>query len=254
MLPKSGTEIQVHVRVFWLEKSRFLKLAIPMKRGFNKVAGQVAYGIQKFSSTGEECAAQKWISVLSGSKGKAVSCINDGVYGFHFKKECLYLSLLRSPVYSGLPIFERPITPNDRFVPRIDQGERQFSFWFNAGDEKERMQSIDREALSLNEKPFPLSFFPPGIGDKPATGLSLSDSTVQMTAFKLAEDSNDFLILRLQETTGKPRQTTFRISAVGISKRISLGRFEVKTLRIQVSTGSVEETNLIEESIQDINN
>ena len=59
------------------------------------------------------------------------------------------------------------------------------------------MNVIDREALALNEKPFVLSFFPSGNGVLPENALTLSDTTVLLTAFKKAELSLARTINRL---------------------------------------------------------
>jgi len=106
------------------------------------------------------------------------------------------------------PTDPRPaLVPQDRYTVRIDQGERQFRFWINAGSADERLERIDREALVKNEKPFAMSFFPSGAGSRPKPFAELSDDVVQMSAAKPAEDGNG-LIVRLYEPTGKPRTTT----------------------------------------------
>jgi alpha-mannosidase len=134
----------------------------------------------------------------------------------------------------------------DRYSSRIDQGERLYRFWFNAGKASERMELIDREALSLNEKPFVLSFFPSGSGALPENALTLSDSTVLLTAFKRAELSNDYII-RLFEPTGTARETTLTIPALGIKQEIKLGKFEIKTLKLDVAAKKIKEASLMEE-------
>ena len=51
--------------------------------------------------------------------------------------------------------------------PRIDQGERLFRFWINGGPvARTHGAAIDREALAKNEKPYALSFFPHGGGER----------------------------------------------------------------------------------------
>ena len=128
-------------------------------------------------------------------------------------------------------------------MPRIDQGERVYRFWINGGPTGDRLERIDREALAHNEKPMALSFFPPGFGEKPKPFITLSDDVVQVSAVKQSEDGGS-LIVRLFEPTGKPRTT--RLSILDRSFEVSLGAFEVKTLRIDTSTGTFEETDLLE--------
>ena len=78
------------------------------------------------------------------------------------------------PGYSAHPIGERDRVPQDRFTERIDQGERQFRFWFNGGAAGGRLAAIDREALAHNETPPALCFFPPGHGRQPRPFVTLN--------------------------------------------------------------------------------
>jgi len=133
----------------------------------------------------------------------------------------------------------------DRFIPRIDQGERVFHFWLNGGEAEERLERIDREALVKNEKPYVLSFFPPGRGKKAAAFAVLSDPAVQVSALKKAEDTED-LIIRLFEPTGKKRTTVLSLPFVPAKIRISLKPFELKTLRFSMKSRAFEEVDLLE--------
>ncbi|NLC55793.1 MAG: alpha-mannosidase, partial [Armatimonadetes bacterium] len=153
-LPKEGTEIEVETRVHWNEKDRLLKLVIPTPFAEGAYLGQVAYGTDALPANGDEAVAQKWVACVCRQRDLALTCINDGVYGSDYHQGRLRLTLLRSPAYSGHPIGDRPVVPQDRYTPRIDQGERLFRFWINAGPAAARLAVVDREALAHNEKPF----------------------------------------------------------------------------------------------------
>jgi len=105
---------------------------------------------------------------------------------------------------------------------------------------------IDREALARNERPYALSYWPSGRGERPSAGPSLSDRTVQLTTFKRAANSDDFII-RLFEPTGKRRTTTVTLPCAGVRTRVELRPFEIKTLRIAPQSGEVREVNLLEQ-------
>ena len=182
---------------------------------------------------------------MDKKSNKAVTVINDGVYGSNFADGELRLSLLRSPAFSGHPFWDRLIVVQDRYLPRIDQGERLYRFWFNAGKVCQRLDAVDREALVRNEKPFALSFYPPGQGSKPKSGPTLSDNAVQITAMKCAENGRD-IIVRLFEPTGKKRSTTLRLPFVSMSMKVDMKGFEIKTLKINPRTKKVCEVNLLE--------
>jgi alpha-mannosidase len=244
-LPRIGTEIEVETRVHWNEKDRLLKLSVPTCLKDCEYRGQVAFGVGKLPTNGEEAVTQKWIAVVSKKDRCALTCINDGVYGSDYSAAGLRITLLRSPAYSGHPIMNRPIMPQDRYSPRHDQGERLFRFWLNGGPTTGRLAAVDREALVHNENPFALSFNPPGVGRKPKAGVILSDNVVQVSAVKKSHKGND-LIVRLFEPTGRGRFTTVSIPSAGVRKQIELKGFEIRTLRIDPKTRQVREVDLLE--------
>ncbi|MCF6285361.1 MAG: alpha-mannosidase [Candidatus Hydrogenedentes bacterium] len=245
-LPKQGTEVEVHVRVYWNEKNKLLKLAIPIAANKPQYWGQVAYGCDILPGEKREVVAQKWTAAISDSDRKAVTLINDGIYGSDFVEGEIRPTLLRSPAYSALPLDETsPLVPPDRMTPRIDQGERQYTFWINAGDRDERLEKIDREALAHNEKPMALSFYPSGAGEAPSPGVLLSDDVVQMAAFKRSEGS-DAYILRLFEPTGVARTTNVSIPSLGISQKVAINRFEIKSFLVDPSSKTLAACDLLE--------
>lgn len=245
-LPKHGTEIQIQTRVLWNEKSKMLKLSVPTLLDNARYVGQVAYGIAELSGDGNETVSQKWSSVISSTGDLAFTCINDCIYGSDFCNGELRISLLRSSGYSGHPILERTIMPQDRYSSRIDQGERVFNFWFNAGKVVERMNAIDREAMAHNEKPMVLSFFPSGMGTKTLPLIELSDDSVQMTVFKKSEVIPNNYIIRLFEPTGIGRTTVIKIPALNIVQEVHLGKFEIKSFKVDLVTNELFEVGLIE--------
>ena len=244
-IPKHGTEIEIEVRVHWNEKDRMLKWAIPTTLGNGAVLGQQAFGVQHFPNTGRECAAHKWMALVAEDESRGITCINDGVYGFDGCDGELRMSLLRSPAYCAHPWADRPILPQDRYNARIDQGERLFTFWLNAGPWEKRLESVDREAIAHNEKPYALSFFPTGEGKMPKPVVTLSDDVVQMSALKL-QTGTDACIIRLYEPTGVGRSTRITSSLYGIDEEIILGPFEVKTFRMDKSSNKLVPTDMVE--------
>ncbi len=244
-LPKQGSEIEIETRVHWNEKDKMLKLSIPTPFHHGSYIGQTAFGIETFPTDGREVAAQKWTAAVSKEDALALTCINDGIYGSDFQRGEIRLSLLRSSAYSSLPIQDRPLMPQDRYSPRIDQGERIYRFWIHGGEKKDRLTKVDREALCHNEKPFSLSFFPSGEREKPLPGLYLRDDAVQLTAFKKAEQSGDYII-RLYEPAGHPRTTTLHLPWAGFETSIPLMPFEVKTFRWEAAQQKLTEVSMTE--------
>jgi alpha-mannosidase len=249
MIPKKGSELGVEVRVFWDEKDSMLKLSVPSSFQKGDCRGQVAYGVEEFTREEEELVAQKWVGIVSSDKKYALTVVNNGTYGFDFSKGELRHSLLRSAAYAAHPVDGKgPIVPQDRFEPRIDQGERIFRFWVNGGEAQDRLSRVDREALIKNESPVALSWFPPGKGEKILPSVSVSGDAVQVTSVKMAEESN-WLILRLFEPTGEKRKTGVSIPSLNLSFEVKLQGFEIKTMAVDLDSKEIFEVDLMEKRL-----
>jgi alpha-mannosidase len=252
-LSRHSSEFQVDLDVHWNEKMRMLKLQVPVALSEPEYLGQGVFGVERLATDGFEMVSQKWNAVASRIEDRALSCVNDGSYGSDFKDGMLRLSLLRSPGYSAgcsdFHIRDPKIMPQDRCSSFMDLGERNFSFWFDAGPLSERLARVGREAQAHNEKPFILSFFPSGKGDSASSFAMLDDETVELSAFKKCEGSEDY-VLRFFEPTGKGASTLLRIPSLGIEYRLDLGSFEVRTLRLLPREGRLVECGLMEEEIE----
>jgi len=223
-----------------------LKMSVPTAIKDAEYYGQIAYGRGKLPNDGSEVVAQKWTAVVSKKDNKALSCINNCIYGSDCKDGEMRLTLLRSPAYSAHSATDTKIDmPQDRYSARVDQGPRYFEFWFNAGKSAKRIKAVDRESLVKNEKLFALPFFPAGTGKKPKPFAILSDKTSQITAVKKAEKNNN-IIIRLFEPTGKATSTTLKLPALRKTIKVNLGAFEIKTLSINPKTRKYKEVDLLE--------
>jgi alpha-mannosidase len=263
--PVHGTEIRIHARVFWHEKHSMLKLCLPLKvavprdNGVVRFLGQTAYGVQQLVGNGEEAVAQRWVALDSGEDSHAVTVINDGTYGCSLEGDELRLTLLRSPAYSALPAMtDTPPVPNDRFVQRMDQGEREFSFWLNASPTAERLDLVDREATAHAEQPALLMLYPTPptaemstLSSSRVPAITLSGDAVQLAALKKAEDGLGFVV-RLFEPSGHVQTTTLSIPDMGIEYEVTLAAYEIVSLRVShgaatARRGSVTRVDLVEE-------
>jgi alpha-mannosidase len=248
-IPKRGTEVELEVRVIWVEKDRMLKLSLPSALRSPRFLGQVAFGADELPSDGDEAVAQKWLALASEDDGAALTVVNDCVHGSDFRDGELRISLLRSPAYAADTWEDELAVARDRFIPRQDQGERLFRLWLNGGPLAARRERVGREAAAHNERPYVLPFSPPGGPRKAKPGIVLDGTAVELAAFKKSEDGND-LVVRLFEPTGSPRPVTVRLPAFGVSRKVLLGGFEVKTLRFGPKTKKWRETDLLERSVR----
>ncbi len=241
IIPRVGTELGIYARVYWSESDRMLKLELPT--GLKKAAykGQAACGWDTLPSDGGEAVAQKWVAAIEGERAFAV--VNDCQYGSSFQEGSIMLTLLRSPAYSGHPIGDNPILIEDRYTPRIDQGERMYSFRIITGSTGDVMKNIERKALEFNEKPMVLTAYPSGEGKLPECFLEVSGDKVILQAFKKAEDGKGY-IMRLFNGSEKSEKTVVFSNPLKLKAQIELGAMEVASYRIY--EGDITESDLLE--------
>jgi alpha-mannosidase len=236
----------VQARVSWQEKDTMLKLAVPTTLEDMRVRSEVAYGVELHTRTSEELVGHTWLACVSADGDRALTIINDGTYGLDATASEVRLSCLRSPAHAGHPVDDvTPIVRQDRFEPRVDQGEHAFQFWLTGGPAADRLAAISREAAVRHDPPIALNLFPSGEGAPAVQGPTLSDDVVRVTAAKLSEDGRS-LILRLFEPTGAARTTTVRVAALGVDVAVSLGPFEIRTLAVDLASGQVGDVDLLE--------
>ncbi len=246
-IPKKGTEIKITSKVYWNEKMKMLKLSIPTALNEVEFTGQTAYGSEKLLTNGEEMVSHKWNTLSDGKH--AVSMINTGTYGSDCLNRELRVTMLRSPGYSAgksdFSVRNLHIMPQDRFSPFIDQGEHDFEFYFNAGNSEERMNCIEREALTENEKPMVLSFFPTGMGKKPVKFAEIKTKGATITAMKNGSADNKYVIRLFNPLEIK---TEVIVDFPVIDKEFSciLKSNEFKTYILDTVTGEINEADLLE--------
>ena len=242
VFPAVGNTVEVRERVLFAEKDRMLKLRIPTLLR-ERYVGQTMFGTEDIPKDGSECVSQKWAAALGGEKG--LTLLNDGVYGSSFTDGEIRVSLLRSPAYTGHPIEDREILPQDRFTPRVDQGERLYVFRMEGGDADVRLARAGREADLLNEAPFVLSFFPNAEEKTERRPLcTVSGESVALSCLRKAEDGNGW-ILRLFASSGKPEVATLRIPEAKIERTMKFGPFGIRTLRYLPEEGRLEEAGIL---------
>ncbi len=247
-IPKDFDELEINLRVFWFEKDKMLKLSIPTPWDDTKYLYQVMFGKEELRNESYEIVSQKWVCAHSPSQNECIVCINDGIYGSDFEKGTIRLTLLHSPAYSALPFKDRPLTPQDRFTPRMEQGERNFKFWLTGGKTKNILSTIDNRALSHNEKPFFLSFNPHNEGKQHPPAIIIENPSIVLSALKKAENNNAFII-RLFEPTGEPQETKIKIPPHSFEFTTKLNPFEIKSYLYFPDEKKVIECDLMENHI-----
>jgi alpha-mannosidase len=232
---KKNNAVDVTADVFMNDADRMLKIAVPCALTGTYIA-QTAFGTEELYTDGRECVAQRYVAVRdAGADKPCLALFNCGTYGSSYADGTVYLSLVRGASYCAHPIGDRPIIPNDRFVKKIDMGERTFRFRLTAAEE----ESLDRLALEYNVAPYACNVFPVE-SDTPAKdfGLTIADRDIQLVTMK-KRDRADSYILRLYNGWSEGKSTTVTLNNVTLL--LHFGRYEVKTVEYDPAAGTLTE-------------
>ena len=183
---KTKNYFDVNADVYWMESDELLKYVLPVTDG--NVLGSTMFSEEEIPSDRKETAFQKYLRT-DGTAPYAV--INDGVYGCDFDGDYMRMSLLRAACYSSSKVYELPLTREDAYVDRIDNGLRSYSFRFVLGESS--AAKIAKEAELFNMPPFALCFFPSGDGEKTDCLVKLTGDAV-CSAVKKQEDGDGVVV------------------------------------------------------------
>ncbi len=221
---KNTPDVDVKVDVFLGDNDRMLKLALPLTPTGDYI-GQTAFGTEPLYQDGRECVAQRFVALRNPDGGNTLALFNCGTYGSSYRDGVLSMSLLRGVSYCAHPIPGRPIIPTDRYVKKIDMGERNFTFRLTCAPEK----ALERLSLEYNVPAYACNVFP--LGEKRDSlpfSLDIADHDVTLVTMKKADDGDGYL-LRLFSNHSAPVITTLMVN--GLTLPLSFGPYEVKTVR-----------------------
>lgn len=248
ILPVHGTAITVDVKVNWTEKGRFLKFEIPTCLKGAKALTETAYGVMEQETDGQEKVFQRWCGLWDLEENAALTILNKGNYGADFMDGTMRISLIHSAVYSAHPIGDRPLLVQDRYLPYIDQGEREFSFVIQGGTGAERMEQVMNEATVFQEAPVVLQAFPSGEGTKKGSVILVDDPAVILSAWRKAA-GHEAYVIRLFESTGIKRKVKVCLPLDGCEQELVLQPFELRTCLWTPGKVGLDECNIFGKSI-----
>ena len=239
----SDGSVRLDIRVIWDEKQTMVRLRVPAAFKNCLSYGEQMFGMERQKGNGEENVSQRFIALSNGEN--AILCANNGVYGSMYDEEngVLSVTLMRSAAYCAHPLPERITMPNDRYMPYMEQGERDFGFMFTFSDSEDIMSHAARKAQEFNAPPTALSFYPAAAGERCDSPLGLDSDSVCITAFKRAQDKNGYIV-RLFNPIQSEATAVLRFKSVYAD--IRFGGFEVKTMRCTES--AIGETDMLEEN------
>lgn len=232
---KLDTYMDIKVKLYSNDVNRMYKLEFPTTFTQSRYEGQQAFGREELLQEEKEVCYQKWCGLFEKEKGFAV--LNRGTYGGSSKDQILKLSLLRTPVYSAHPIYDRQIAETDRNHEHIDLGEREFEYRITT-----EVDHLDAQAEIYNQPVYALSFFPSGEGNRRETGVELTNPAFVLTRYSRNAEGS---LLRIYN--GEKKEQTGMVLIEEQAFEVTLPAYTFRTYRWEKgSFVGVEETREVE--------
>jgi len=238
--------LEFRFRVYWNEKRKRLKLAIPTQFRSSDAFCEIPGGAIIRPRDGQAHVQGRWMVLQGAIAGKptALGIVNSGQYGFDLSEGEVRLSVLRSPLYCHEHSFDVSVP---RHRKHLDQGVHEFRVVLVAGDTAEVLERVTGVADWISAPPYVLAHYP--IGDENSGQqeiMQLEKGTIRLLAFKRSWDTKS-LVMRLQEVVGKETRASIRLMQPAVSVRLKFSPYEIKTVRLE-RDGSWSEVTMIEEN------
>jgi alpha-mannosidase len=223
-----------------------LKFSFPVDVESPVATYETPYGFIVRETNGHEEPGQRWIDLTGrhGGDTRGLTVINDAKYGYSVSGNDMRVSVTRSTVFAHHDPVQ--LEPGEKYV-WMEQGIQTFRMLLAPHRGSWKDAHIPRMAEEFMTPPIPVY---QGIhrGTKPTSGsfLSVDTPNVIVSAIKQSEEGGD-LIIRLVETLGEAVTATLRFPSVNRRWQGSFRPCEIKTLRLNTSTGNIKEVNLLEE-------
>ena len=219
---KQNPAVDIKVDVFMNDMNRLLRLAVPTTLQ-GTYFGQTMFGSEPLYMDGRECVAQRFVALESGD-GHCLALLNCGTYGSICREGMISLSLQRGVSYCAHPINDRPIIPQNKFVKKVDMGERNYSFRLTTAS----IASLERLAAEFNMPPYACNVFPVDTGRSvPEFKLEIQNKDIVLITMKKAQECDGY-VLRLLNNSAQSAATVVKCGGTSIS--LSFGRYEAKTV------------------------
>ena len=216
---KNQTFVDLKVTLEFSDKNKLVRLRIPAPNGIP--LGDGPYITEEKSADGKEVVFQKWCGVKEDS-GEIFAVINDGVYSGKFENGYIYLTLLRGCGYCFHPIGDRELYPQDRYLPRIENGRYVYNFRIYRGN----LTEVSAQAELFNQKPYAVNVFPTKSVEYKQT--LKTDREVVMPVLKIG--SNEGYVARFCNPESETRTFSFDVS--GNKHTVKISPHEVLTAKI----------------------
>ena len=198
---KPYTDIKLTVE--FAEKNKLIRLKVPVPKEFKncKTVGDGPFVWEEKPNV--EVTFQKWLGAQNSSD-EIFAIINDGVYAGKADGDYLYLTLLRGSGYCFHPIEDRPLYPEDRYLPRIDCGRYVYNLRLFRGN----VYEVTKMAEEFNSSPYAINVFPTGEVDSDIAPTINLDGEVILTTIKPTEDG---IVLRVYNPSNAEKPFTINV-------------------------------------------
>lgn len=246
--------IDIRTRLYMQARRKMIKLQLPFDLPDCKVITETPYGVAEYPADATEYPYARWVRLETPHM--TVGVANDGQNGLDVSASgVLNLSISRGGTHCS---WSETDVPLDKSYTFMDQTQIDTAFRVVAGaDDADTARRLTMAALTLNQ---PLdsffTFYPPTLPadapTQPAPFLHVQPETVTLGALKKAE-SEDALIVRLQETAGQATQATLML-AEATPFTADFTPYQIRSFKVRRSTnGAVTWTpvNLLEAAIDE---
>ena len=219
----------VKITVEFNDKNKLLRVKIPVPQEFK---GGECVGDGPFVFEGKpnaENSFQKWYGVKN-KDGKIFAVINDGVYAGKFDGEYIYLTLLRGAGYCFHPIGDLRLYPEDRYLPRIDQGRYNYNLRLYTGD----LINVYKLAEEFNAAPYGVNVFPTGEKELEYKRIELLGNVILTNTHK--NDKGEYIV-RIYNPTEEKQQ--FNLNVGDIKVQDFAGKGEVVSVVVNKKIANV---------------
>ena len=229
--------VELRFVIDWREHEQILMLEIPTAlrdpKFFAKVPGQV---LQRHTN-GEEEPYQDWGAVQgnAGSGEYTVALLNNSTYSYDCLGGLFRTVLIRSAPFARHNPNQVPYNDNNAWQ---DQGRQERRFWLLGGRGGYADLQLDRRAEELQSPAeYVMDSAHHGTGPLEQSFLEVMPSNIWVLAIKVAEDSPDQTIVRIQERSGVATKATVKSAALDLDASIDLSPWELKTFVIEFAKG-----------------
>ncbi len=246
-LTKGSRNIEAVVTLDWHEHLKMLKFSFPVNIDSTVATYEVPYGYIVRDVNGDENPGQRWIDLTGRQKGKVygLTVINDAKYGYNVIGNDMRISVARSAVFAHhLP----KKLSTDKEYRWMDQGIHTFRMLLLPHEkswQESRVTQLSEEFMTP-----PLCIYQgihEGTLPKSNSFISVDKPNIIISSIKEAEDNND-MIIRCVETSGMATTAGLDLSFMRQTWKGNFRPCEIKTLRINRSSGKIIEVNLLEEA------